>query len=102
MLPEMTAEERRAASARAAEARSARASLRRAIKARAVDPRAALADPAARRMRVRLFLTALPGVGRARAERAMAGLRISPGRRVGGLGPRQMERLTDWIDSHEH
>lgn len=44
-------------------------------------------------LRVRELLTSIPSVGPARADRLLERLEISPRKRVGGLGPRQRDRL---------
>lgn len=100
-LPQLTDEQRAENLRRAAEARRARAEAR----ARLASGEATLADALAsdeealRRMPVRSLLTALPGIGRARADRVMAGLGISPARRVRGLGPNQRAALLAWWDA---
>lgn len=75
--------------------RSRRAALKRAVKTGDVTLAEALEsdDPASARMRVSELLASLPGMGRVGASQAMARLGIAPGRRVGGLGPRQREAL---------
>lgn len=102
MPPELTDAQRREALAIAMEARRMRQTIKRCLKAGTLDPARALAMEGARRMRVRDFLRALPGMGGARADGAMERLGISARRCVGGLGPRQLERLVDWIEGHEH
>lgn len=102
MVPEITDEQRLAALEKAKEARRARHSIRVALKAGALDPLRALAMKDAAGMRVRVFLTSLPGVGGATADEALRVLGIAPSRRIGGLGCRQVERLTDWIVNREH
>ncbi|WP_105565231.1 guanylate kinase [Microbacterium halophytorum] len=97
--------DRAAASRRAVEARRARASLKRDLGTRVVAPQEALrraeADPAsaAGSMRVTDFLLALPAVGAGKRDRALADLGISPVKRLGGLGPRQRDRLYGWLDA---
>lgn len=93
MVPELTDEQRRAVLERAMEARMVRGSLKKALKAGTVTPGYVMAQPEAKRMRVFDLMRALPGIGRAGAERGM---------RIKGLGVRQMERLLDWIDRNEH
>lgn len=102
MVPELTDEQRRAALERAMEARMMRGSLKKALKAGTVTPGYVMAQPEAKRMRVFDLMGALPGIGRAGAERGMRELRMSQGKRVQGIGRRQMERLLDWIDRNEH
>lgn len=102
MLPVLTDEQRRAALERAMEARMMRGSLKKALKAGTVTPEYVMAQPEAKRMRVLDLMKAMPSIGPAKAERAMRELRISQGRRIQGLGIRQMERFLDWIDRNEH
>ena len=102
MVPELTDEQRRAALERAMEARMMRGSLKKALKAGTVTPGYVMARPEAKRMRVFDLMRALPGIGSAGAERGMRELRMSQGKRVQGIGRRQMERLLDWIDRNGH
>ena len=102
MVPEITDEQRLAALEKAKEARRARHSIRAALKAGTLDPVRAIGMQDARRMKVRVFLASLPGVGGATADEALRVLGIAPSRRIGGLGCRQVERLTDWIVNREH
>lgn len=100
MVPELTYGQRRAALDKAMEARRMRRSIKLALKAGTLDPVRALSMEDVAGMRARDFLRALPGVGAARADAAMRGLRIAGSRRVRGLGCRQMERLLDWIEEN--
>lgn len=102
MVPEITDEQRLAALEKAKEAHRARHSIRVALKAGTLDPVRAIGMEDARRMKVRVFLASLPGVGGATADEALRVLGIAPSRRIGGLGCRQVERLTDWIVNREH
>lgn len=102
MIPELTDGQRLAALDKAMEARRARHSIKVALKAGTLDPVRAIGMEGARRMKVRDFLRALPGVGKAKADRAMYRLEIAPSRRIGGLGRRQVKRLIDWIENNEH
>ncbi|MGI6878213.1 guanylate kinase [Microbacterium sp. gxy059] len=96
--------DRVAASRKAVAARRARASLKRDLSTRVVSPqdvlRAATADPqsAAGTLRVPEFLTALPAIGEGKRDRVLAELKISPVKRLGGLGARQREALRQWLD----
>lgn len=99
----------RVAAARAAiAARRGRAAVKAAIAARqrsALDVARAgwagqPASPEAT-LRVRELLTSVPGLGPTRAERAMEQLGIAASKRVGGLGIRQREKLSDWLESRE-
>lgn len=102
-VPQLTAAEREDHRLRAIEARKQRARMLGGVREGRVDPRGVLMrrDRVAMRTRVEALMRALPGVGPARAEAAMRDLGISPRRRVGGLGPRQRERLGAWIASRE-
>ena len=102
-VPPLTAAEREDHRLRAIEARKQRARMLGGVREGRVDPRGVLmrCDRVAMRTRVEALLRAMPGVGPARAQAAMHELGISPRRRVGGLGPRQRERLGAWIASRE-
>ena len=96
--------DRAAASRKAVAARRARASLKRDLATRVVTPqevlRRAVADPAsaAGTMRVPDFLTSLPAIGEGKRDRVLTDLGISPVKRLGGLGTRQLRALGDWLD----
>ena len=95
-LPNLSDEERRAALKKAAESRQKRAALKKQLKAGDVDLKQVLAregDPIVGRMKVGNLLESLPGVGKARAQKKMEDLKISPTRRVQGLGSNQKENL---------
>jgi len=95
-LPNLSDEERRAALKKAAEARQKRAALKKQLKNGQVDLKQVLAregDPIVGRMKVGNLLESLPGVGKARAHKKMEDLKISPTRRVQGLGSNQKENL---------
>lgn len=102
-VPPLTAAEIEDHRLRAIEARKQRARMLGGVREGRVDPRGVLMrrDRVATRTRVEALMRALPGVGPARAEAAMRDLGISPHRRVGGLGPRQRERLVAWLASRE-
>lgn len=102
-LPRLTAEQRERNRRAAIEARKQRARMLGGVREGRVDPRGVLMrrDRVAMRTRVEALMRALPGVGPARAEAAMRDLGISTRRRVGGLGPRQRERLIAWLASRE-
>lgn len=93
--PALTDDERRENLRRAARARHERAEMLRRVKAGEVDPRGVLMrrDPVAARTRVGAFVRSWPGYGEARAQGLLRRLRISPDRRLGGLGKRQREAL---------
>ncbi len=96
-LPQLTEEQRAENLKKAAAARHARAELRQKIKEQKVTVAQVLKskDPAACRMPVRALIESLPGYGKAKAQKIMAELEISPKRRVQGLGARQRELLLE-------
>lgn len=51
---------------------------------------------AIKRMRVKMLLEACKGIGKTRAEYVLEECRISPKRRIQGLGSAQKERLLNW------
>lgn len=78
-------------------ARQQRAAAREALKNGTWDIhrliREASENQALARMRVKDVVTAFPGLGPARADALLVGLKIAPDRHVGTLGVRQQERL---------
>jgi guanylate kinase len=100
--------DRVAASRAAVAARRARAAVKASIASRVLSPldtaEAAWSEPAsaAARLRVREFLTSIPGVGPVRADATMGRLGIASSKRVGGLGAVQRRRLRDWLAEREH
>ncbi len=95
-LPNLTDEERRAALKKAAESRQKRAELKKELKNGDVSLQEVLGragDPIVGRMKVGNLLESLPGVGKARATKKMEDLKISPTRRVQGLGSNQKANL---------
>ena len=93
--PHLTPEERRAALGKAKISRQERAQVKQAIALGEISIFDALNDPreSIRRMRVFELLSSLPGVGKARATLIMERRRISPTRRIGGLGQLQLRGL---------
>ncbi len=98
-IPARTAEQRARALETAMAARQERARLREALRSRelaGVDVlRGAEENPLWSTLKVTWLLECLPGLGEARTERIMTRLRISPSRRVQGLGSRQRAALID-------
>ena len=96
-LPELTAEQRKAALEKAAAARHARAELREKIKNGEISLEEVLDsdDPIASRLKVSALIESLPGYGKAKAAKVMNELGISATRRVKGLGARQREQLVE-------
>jgi hypothetical protein len=96
-----TPEQAEAALGAARYARAQRSDLMKDIRARKVTLEDILTgsysdNPVARKIQVRTLLPALPGIGRAHANRIVAKLRIAEGRRVGGLGVHQRAALLAW------
>ena len=96
-LPQLTDEQRKEALEKAAKARHERAELRENIKSGKVSLADVLNsdDPIASRMKVSALIESLPGYGKAKANKIMEELGISPSRRVKGLGARQREQLLE-------
>lgn len=96
-LPELTPEQRADALKKAAAARRARADLKDRLKRQEMSVadvlRAGQTDDVIGKMRVSAVLEALPGLGKARAQKVMERLGISPTRRVRGLGANQRQAL---------
>lgn len=93
--PALSTEQRRAALEKAKESRRDRAEVKRQIAVGEMNIFQAISDPreSIRRMRVFDLLSALPGVGKARAAMIMERRNISATRRIGGLGHLQLEAL---------
>src|SRR5690606_13601012 len=93
VVPEV---DRAAASRRALERRRGRASLKRDLATRVATPQEVLrqaiqdADSDAATMRITDFLMALPAIGAGKRDRILEELHISPVKRLGGLGVRQL------------
>jgi guanylate kinase len=100
----------RAAAARAAvAARRSRAAVKKDLQTRkrtAVEVAETAweqpANGAEASLRVREFLSSIPGLGPLRSARVMEQLDIAESKRVGGLGVRQRRRLHDWLVEREH
>ncbi|MCK2021744.1 guanylate kinase [Microbacterium galbinum] len=101
VVPEV---DRAAAARKAVERRRARASLKRDLTTRVVTPQAVLrratedADSVEGSLRITDFLLALPAIGAGKRDRVLDELRISPVKRLGGLGVRQRAALAEWLD----
>ncbi len=93
--PKLTPEEREAANAAASAARRTRAAVKAALRTSETSIFDVInsADPALQRMRVRELLEAVPGIGKLRAEAIMERAKISPTRRIAGLGRIQLAAL---------
>lgn len=96
-LPDLTPEQRADALRKAAAARKARAELKEKLKRQGMSMAEVLAaaegNDVIGKMRVSAVLESLPGLGKARVEKLMERLEISPSRRVRGLGANQRKAL---------
>ena len=100
-IPQLSAEERKAALEKAKAARIKRAEVRDQLKSGELSVKDVLAqkdDPVVGRMRVSTLIETLPGYGKAKSEKIMSELQIAESRRLRGLGARQeaalLERLS--------
>ncbi|OCW60951.1 integration host factor, actinobacterial type [Trueperella bernardiae] len=98
-LPHLTAEERQAALEKAAVARKRRAEIKAQLKSgeRKLSEVLELAKEEAvlAKLKVTSLLQSLPGVGPAKCEAVMEDAKISPSRRLGGLGKHQAHHLVE-------
>ncbi|HHY31876.1 MAG TPA: integration host factor [Firmicutes bacterium] len=95
-LPELSAEQKRAALKKAQEMRSKRAQIRESLKRGTLTLEKILNSPddnVISRMRVAYLLESLPRIGRVRSRKIMEEIGIHESRRVQGLGARQKEAL---------
>jgi hypothetical protein len=101
-LPQLTAEQRTAALEKAAASRRARAELKDRLKRGNTTLTQVLTDAATNdvigKTRVSEVLTALPKVGKVKAQDIMTELEIAPTRRLRGLGDRQRQALLEKFD----
>jgi hypothetical protein len=97
--PPRSAEQRLRALAKANQVRSARAQLKRDLAASSVELARILADPppCAQTARVRELLVAVPGIGPARASRALFHCRIAEAKTIAGLSGRQRAELINLL-----
>ena len=102
VIPTMTDEQRREALAKAAAVRVERGKLRAKLKSGEIKPDEAIDEPVAQRMRVLSFLTALPRVGKATAQKFMEDNGIVPNRRIKGLGVNQRAAVLEFASRHVH
>lgn len=93
--PKLSPEERAAAMAAATAARRARSIIKEKLRSSEVSIFDVInsADTALQKMRVRELLESVPGVGKLRAAAIMERAKISPTRRVAGLGRIQISQL---------
>lgn len=84
-LPQLTPEQRFAASQKAIEVRKARTRLKAEMKDGKLSIAEAIEMPVMQRMHVYEFLRAIPGIGANRAKEFMLVNSIADNRRIGGL-----------------
>ncbi|MDY6796814.1 MAG: integration host factor, actinobacterial type [Actinomycetota bacterium] len=97
-LPELTAEQRKAALEKAARVRKERAEIKKRLKAghlKVGDVLNRADDEIYGKMTVKSVIESVPGVGKLRATKIMEEIGISPSRRVKGLGPKQTKALRE-------
>lgn len=103
--PPLSPADRTAAAARGVHARQVRAEVRAGLAQGTVDVAEVLVAGQARdergrilaRMKVVDLLSSFRGIGPIRAADFMAEIGIAPNRRIGGLGPRQVDRVRQLI-----
>ena len=104
--PILTVEQRTAALLKASQSRKRRADIKSKIKTGKISIDAVLEiaahEDAVAKMRVRELLEALNGVGKVRANALMERLRISPTRRIAGLGRHQIKELRNEFMKSSH
>jgi hypothetical protein len=101
-LPPMTEEQRAENLKKAAETRARRAKVKEDIKSGATTAAEVFEktdDNAVGKMRVKQFVAAFPGYGKAKTEALMEQLGIDESRRLAGLGARQREALIEALDN---
>lgn len=100
-LPQMTDEQRKEALEKAKATRKARAEVRENIKAGKLSAKEALdqrSDPVYGKIKVAQFIESFPGFGKAKAEKVMGEIGIAEGRRLAGLGEKQVAALIEALD----
>ena len=104
--PQLTPEERQAALLKAAVSRKRRAEIKAKMKNGVISFDAILElakdEDAIAKMRVKELLESLSGVGKVRAQTLMDRLKISPTRRIQGLGRLQKKQLREEFMKSEH
>lgn len=92
-------EQQRSALARANEVRLARAQLKRELAAGTIDLAQVLSAPPASAVRAKVqeLLLAVPRIGPARAQRALARCRIAETKTLAGLSDRQRAELIEFL-----
>lgn len=97
-IPQLSAEDRKAALEKAKAARIKRAQVREDLKSGKTSLKKVLSmkdDPVVGRMKVSTLIETLPGYGKAKAEKVMKELQIAESRRLRGLGERQEAALLE-------
>ena len=98
-LPQLTAEQRKAALEKAAEARKQRAELKASLKRGEITLKDVLdkadTDEIVGKTKVSALLEAMPKVGKVKAREIMEELEIAQTRRLRGLGDRQRRALLE-------
>jgi predicted flap endonuclease-1-like 5' DNA nuclease len=101
-VPELTADQRRAALEKAAAVRKERAAVKERVRSSAATVQEVLHEgqdnDVIGKMRVVDLLQAIPGLGKVRARNLMERLGISESRRVRGLGANQIAALEREFD----
>lgn len=102
--PERSMKQRREALIKANYTRIYRSALKKKIKDREISVLPILADPPeeVKNMKLHELLLAMPKVGAQKVRRIFLMLEISPVKTVGGLTPRQRNRLAEFIINKEH
>ena len=104
--PQLTAEQRQQALLKAADSRKRRAEVKSKMKNGevSIDDILLLAknEDAIAKMRVKELLESLSGVGKVRAQSLMERLKISPSRRIQGLGRLQIKQLREEFMKSDH
>ena len=96
--PTMTPEQRAAALEKARIVRAERSELTQKLSMGLLTPAEVLEqteNPVIGRMKVKAFVSALPGYGKVKTEKLMEELGIPADRRIQGLGSNQMKALID-------
>ena len=97
-IPQLSADERKAALEKAKAARIKRAEVRDQLKSGELTVKDVLDrkdDPIIGRMKVSTLIETLPGYGKAKSEKVMSELQIAESRRLRGLGARQEAALLE-------
>ena len=97
--PERSLTQRLVALERANHVRTERAKLKKDLKAGRVKIHTLLNDPPEYVATAKVFdmLLAVPKYGRVKANKVLAGCRISPSKTIGGLSPRQRDELVSML-----